>query len=84
MNKRHLHLTNVLTLTGCTHRSAPSQTSDFWSLKTILEPDGLIFDDSQPQIGDKTRFHTNQCDRHSSQRDHMVFNDRETTCIPGL
>jgi hypothetical protein len=84
MNKRHLHLTNVLALTGCTHRSAPSQTSDFWSLKTITEPDGLHFDGTQPQVSDKTRFHTHQYDQHSSQRDPMVSNDRETTCIPSL
>lgn len=84
MNKRHLLLTDVLTLTGCTHRSAPSQTSDFWSLKTIMEPDSLIFDGSQPQVGDKTPFHTHRCDLHSSPRDHMVSSDRETTRIPGL
>jgi hypothetical protein len=42
MNQRRLLLTHLLDRTGCTHLSAPSQTSDFWSLQTMTEPDELF------------------------------------------
>jgi hypothetical protein len=50
MNQRHLLLTHLLDRTGCTHRSAPSQTSDFWSLQTMKEPDALFMVDAEYSV----------------------------------
>lgn len=50
MNQRPLLLTHLLDRTGCTHRSAPSQTSDFWLLQTMTEPDELFLVDAEYSV----------------------------------
>ena len=84
MNTRHLLLTNLLVLTGCTHRSSPCQTSDFWSLRTITESDSLTTDATQPQVGCNTRKSAAHDEQPSLQEGRAAPFDGETACVLGL
>ncbi len=84
MNKRHLPLTNLLVLTGCTHETLPSQTSDFWSLKMITESDDPVSGDLKSDADANVRSQLTRCEFSSSSPDATGCRDREIACVLGL